>query len=144
MPAEHRDVGRALAQRRQAQVDDVEAIEEVLAEAPRLHLAPEVAVADGDDAHVHLERVTAAHPMHLALLQHPEQLGLHGERDLRHFVEDQRAAGGHLEPPRPARHRAGEGAALVTEQLGFHEALGQRRAVDGHVGAALAAGSRRG
>jgi hypothetical protein len=117
MSAEHRDVGRALAQWRQAQVDDIEAIEEVLAESARLHLAPEVAVADGDDAHVHLERVTAAHSMHLALLQHPEQLGLHGERDLRHFVEDQGAAGGHLESPRAARDRAGEGTALVTEEL---------------------------
>ena len=84
-----------------------------------------------------LSGVTAPDAVDLALLQHAEQLGLHGERDLRHLVEDQGAAGGHLEPPGPAPHRAGEGAALVAEQLGLHEGLGQRGAVDGDEGAAL-------
>ena len=47
---EQRDVLAPLAQGRHADLDDVEAVVEVLAEAARLHLLAEVAVGGGDDA----------------------------------------------------------------------------------------------
>ena len=46
------DVLQALAQRRQAQRHDVEAVVEVLAEQALLDLRLELAVGGGDDAHV--------------------------------------------------------------------------------------------
>src|SRR3546814_14665630 len=47
------------------------------------------------------------------------------------FVEQQGAAVGLLELADAARHRSGEGALFVAEQLGLQQALGDRRAVYG-------------
>src|SRR5262249_13628949 len=66
----------------------------------------------------------------LALLQYAEQLRLHRRRQLTHFVEEQGAAGGQLEAPALEPVGAGEGTALVAEQLGLDQGLGQRGAVD--------------
>src|SRR6185437_17060324 len=60
-----------------------------------------------------------------------EQLGLLRERQLADLVEEEGAAVGGLEEADLLVARAREGAALVAEQLGFDELLGQRRAVDG-------------
>src|SRR5262249_58982176 len=49
-----------------------------------------------------------------------------------------RALVGQLEPPRPARHRAGERALLVAEQLALQDARRQRRAVHLHERAGFA------
>ena len=57
-------------------------------------------------------------------------------RHVAHLVEEQRAAAGLLEAPRPGGHRAGEGALHVAEQLGLEQGLGERAAVDGHERAA--------
>ena len=75
---EQRDVARPLAQRRDVDLDHVQAVEEVLAEAALLELLLEVAVGGGHDAHVHLEGLVAAHALELALLQEAQQLDLHG------------------------------------------------------------------
>src|SRR6185437_17112000 len=47
-----------------------------------------------------------------------------------HLVEEQRAAVGGLDPPLAGGHRAGKGAALVAEQLGLGERLGDGAAID--------------
>ena len=52
--------------------------------------------------------------------------------DLTDLVEEERPAVGLLEAPFAAGDRAGEGAALVPEQLALEERLGQRRAVQAH------------
>jgi hypothetical protein len=72
------------------------------------------------------------------LLEHAQDLGLGHEREVGHLVEEQRAAVGQLEAALLAAGRAREGALLVAEQLGLQQGLGQRRAVDGHEGPALA------
>ena len=51
---EQRDVLAPLAQRRQRDRDDVDAVEEILAERSRLDRLGEIAVRGGDDAHVDL------------------------------------------------------------------------------------------
>ena len=54
--------------------DDVDAVEEVLAEALLLDLGLEVAVGRGDDARVERHLLVAADRAHRALLQHAQQL----------------------------------------------------------------------
>ena len=73
---------------------------------PSRDLLLEIAVRRGDDAHVDLDRLAAADPLELALLQDAQQLDLHVQRELADLVEEQRAAVGQLEPAQPARHRA--------------------------------------
>jgi hypothetical protein len=60
-----------------------------------------------------------AHALDLALLERAQDLRLHGERHVADLVEEQRRAARPLEASGARENGAGEGAALVAEQLGF-------------------------
>jgi hypothetical protein len=64
-----------------------------------------------------------------------QQLDLHGERQVGHLVEKERAAAGGLEEAVPVVLGAGEGALAVAEELAFHQVFRDRAAVDRHEGA---------
>ena len=64
------------------------------------------------------------------MLDYPQQLRLGGERKLADLVQKDGSAGGSLEGALAQGARSGEGAALVTEQLVFHQVLRQRRRVE--------------
>ena len=91
---EQQDVAGACAQRRHRDRDDVDAVEQVLAEPLLLDLGLEIAVGRGDDARLERHLVVAADRAHLALLEHAQQLDLHLERHLADLVEEDRAAAG--------------------------------------------------
>src|SRR5262249_47724127 len=71
------------------------------------------------------------HALDLALLQHAQQLRLQVEAKRTDLVQEHGAAVRQLETAKAARVRAGEGAALVTEELRLHQRLGDGRDVDG-------------
>ena len=124
------DVGRALAQRRDLQVDDVEAEQQILAEFALAHGVGEIAVGRGDDADVDRHRLAAADAVDDALLDRAQQFRLQPHVHFGDFVEQQRAAVRLLELADAAGERAGEGALLVAEQLGFQQVFRDRRAID--------------
>ena len=134
MARQRQDVAGALAQRGDGEREDVEAVVQIFAEAPGGHFAGHVAVAGGEHAQVEPDRLFAPHPLHFALLQHAQQLGLQGERHFRDFVEQQRAAVGLLEFAGLGGLGAGEGTFFVAEQGGFEQVFGNRGAVDRHEG----------
>src|SRR5205814_8736828 len=82
---------------------------------------PGLAVSDGAD---------------VSLLEHPQQLRLHGGRHLADLVEQDRATRGRFEQPALVMRRPGEGAATMAEELALEERLRQRRTVDGDEGLA--------
>src|SRR6185436_21086823 len=98
---QRRDVFLALAQRRQAQADDVEAMEQVLAERARLDPLLEILVRRRDDANVALHRVVAADAIELAVGEDAQQPRLQVERHVADLVEEERAAVGLLEAAAP-------------------------------------------
>ena len=100
-----------LAQRRDRDRKDVEAIVQIAPERSVLDHVLEIAVRGGHDPHVDALGPRAAEAFELALLQHAQQLGLHFHRDVADLVEEQRAAVRQLESARPARRRARERAA---------------------------------
>ena len=110
MLGQERDVLAALAQRRQRDRDDVQAVVQVLAELPFGHELLQVPLRGGDDAHVHRERSRAADALDRPLLQHAQQLHLHRQRDVADLVEEDGAAFGHLEAARAVLDGAGERA----------------------------------
>ncbi len=71
----------------------------------------------------------AADPVELAIGQHAQQAGLGVGRHVADLIEEQGAAVGLLEAAAALIGRTGEGTFLVTEQLGFHQVLGNRRHV---------------
>ena len=126
---EQAHVPRPVAQRRQLDRDDVDAVVELLAELPLDGRLPEVAVGRRDHAHVHVHEGRPADAADLTLLQRAQQLHLKPHGHLGDLVEEERAVVGDLHEARLAAHRAGEGALLVAEELGLEQVLRQRGAV---------------
>ena len=65
--------------------------------------------------HIDPEDVRAAQPLHFALVEEAQQLGLHAQRQLAYLVEKQCAAMSAVNAPDARLHRAGESAAHIAE-----------------------------
>ena len=142
MVREKRHVPRPLAERRQHDRDHVDAVEEVVAELALPDELRGVAVGRGHETDVHVDELGPADATDLPLLKRPEELGLERLGQLADLVEEERAPVRDLDHPRLGPVRAGERAALVTEQLGLEQRIGQRGAVHGneHLGGPRALG----
>jgi hypothetical protein len=88
-------------------------------------------VRGADDARVDRDRLAPADALDHPLLQEAQQLDLQRQRDVADLVEEQGAALRQLDLAGRGLDRAGEGAALVAEQLGLEQVLGDGGAVDG-------------
>ena len=124
----------AVAQRRQRQVDHVEAVVQILAEAPFLHQLLQIGVGGGHDAHVDADGFGRAQRHELALLDHAQQLGLGLERDGADLVEEDGPAVGDFEVAFARGHGAGEGAFDVAEERRFQQIRRNGAGVHGHEG----------
>ena len=87
---EERDLLGALAERGHPDPDDVQPVEEVLAELLGRHRALEVLVGRRDDPHVDLDVRPAADTRELAVFQDVEELGLKGRVEVADLVEEDR------------------------------------------------------
>ena len=130
---QRQDVVAALGQRRQAQLDHVEAVVEVLAEAAVADHRGDVGVGGADDTHRDLARAAGTQALELAALQHAQQLGLARQRQVADLVEEQRAAVGRFEASLAgAVGRACVGTGLRAEQFRLDQLTRQRAAVHRH------------
>ena len=89
---QRRDLLAAFAERRQVERQNLEAVEQILAEAALGDQLLEVGVGGGDDPHVNLDGVRLAERMNLMVLEEAKQLGLDLDCDVADFVEEQGAA----------------------------------------------------
>ena len=135
-----RDLLHPLAQRRHDDVDDVEAVIEILAEPAFGHCPLEVLVGGGQHPHVGVQGRLAADARELAILQHVQQLGLERGVQIADLVQEDGAAMGRLELADLELMGAGEGPAFIAEQLALEELPRHGRAVDLHVRAATPGG----
>src|SRR5258705_8877197 len=124
----------ALPQRGHPDGHHVEAVVEVLAERARPDRLPQVGVGGRDDPHVDLDGAGAAEPLDLPLLQGAEELRLQVDAQAADLVEEEGSSVGQLELAQLARVGAGEGALLVSEQLGLEQRVRDRGQVDRHEG----------
>jgi hypothetical protein len=85
-------------------------------------------------AHVDSLLARLAHGPHGLLLDRAQELHLHVQRQVRDFVEEQRAAVCGAEEPGLVGDGTGEAALAVAEELALHQLAGDRAAVDGHEG----------
>ena len=96
-------------------------------------------MARSDDAQIHGHRAGTTERRDLAFLQHAQERGLRGEREIADLVEEQRPAIRATDEARAIVYRTGERALLRPEQLALHELVGERAAVHGdHRARALA------
>ena len=111
----------------------VDAVVQVLAEAPGVDLRAQPAVRCANELEIHRHRLAAAQRNDLPLLENSQQPRLHRERHVANLVEEQRAAVRLADAPRRAiAAGTGERTWTVAEQFGFDQRLGKRRAVDGN------------
>jgi hypothetical protein len=111
--------------------DDVQAVEEVLAESAAADELVEVAVGGGHEAHVDVEHLLAAADRpHLAVLEHAQQLHLQRRRELGDLVEEQRAAVRLADQALGRVRGTGERPLHVAEQLRLEQLARDRAAVD--------------
>src|SRR4029079_8204825 len=114
---ERRDVLETAAKGRERDATDGEAMEQVVAEATFEHVRVHVTSRRGDDAYVALDPVVAADAAHFGALERTKEAWLKIERELAELVDEERAAVDLLEHAFSNAYRAGEGAALVPEEL---------------------------
>jgi hypothetical protein len=118
--------------RRHGELHDGEPVVQILAEAARADLLAEIAVGRRDDADLHAARLRLTDRAHLAGLERAQERRLGVEGQLADLVEEERASVGRLEGADSVGARAGEGAALVPEQLRQDELARDGAAVDDH------------
>src|SRR6266542_4289750 len=136
---QQRDVFQTLAQWRHSDRKHEDPVIQVLPERTFLDERFEIAVCRDDDACVDDDRPLATDAFQFAFLQQPEQLGLHLDRHVADFVEEQRTAMCLFELAEVPGGRSREGAFLVSEQLRFDQLRRHGRAV--HVDERLIAAS---
>ena len=113
-------------------LDDVQAVVEVLPEFPHFHVLFQVMIGGGDDPGADLDHVRAAQPRKLAALENFEQLGLEHERHVADLVEVNDPVGSDLELAGFEFVGSCEGALLVSEEFAFKESERKGCAVDLH------------
>ena len=133
MLEQQRDVFASLAQRRQLDHRDADAVVQVGAKLLLIAQRLQVVLAGGDHAAVEGNGLVGADALDAALLQGAQQLDLHGHRHALDLVEEQRAAMRMLELAHAHLVGAGEGAGLVAEEFALDQVLRQAAAVQRHV-----------
>ena len=120
-----------LPQGRDADGKDAEAVVEVLPEGALGDAFLQVPVGGGDDPDVDGDGFAAPHPGEFPLLEDPEELGLGGQGEFPHLVQEDGALVGHLEEAGlPLPVGAGKGTPLVAEEFAFRQTLWDGAAVD--------------
>jgi len=135
------DIVLAFAQGGEVDGDDVEAIEQVLAEASGFHFFFKVSVAGGDKAHIHACGFNTSDALKRALLEGAQEFHLHFHGYFRNFVQEE---GSSLRQLKAARFRVDstrKGAAFIAEELRLHQVLGDGGAINFNKGLGVAGGA---
>ncbi len=118
-PREQQQRRRRAAQRRHVDRQDMQPVEQVLAEAAGGDLGEGIAIGGADDADIDAANAGIADRLHGAALDEAQELGLQAEIHLADLVEEQRAAIGKLGRAGPGLGGAGEGAAHTGRRSRF-------------------------
>ena len=82
-----------------------------------------------EHAHIYPDGLVSADAFDLAFFEHAQQLGLHGERHVADFIEENGALLGLLEFAQVAIGGAGERSFFVAEEFGFDQLRWNRGAI---------------
>src|ERR1039458_717664 len=83
------NVFQALAEEWDVNLNDPQAVVEILTELPFLHTFRQVAIAGGNDAYIHFHHVIAADAPHFVFFQCPQYLHLKAWTHLADFVRSE-------------------------------------------------------
>ncbi len=83
---EQRNIALALSQRRHLNVNDIEPVVQIFTKGLRFDHLKEILIGSRHNPHIDANRLGAANPLEFALLQHPQQLGLHLQTQTADFI----------------------------------------------------------
>src|SRR5215469_17171824 len=129
---QQRDVGTALAKRRQRKWQHVEAIEEIGTEPAFLDRLLQISVAGGNDSYVDFDGPTASQRFELVLLKHTQQFDLGFRRQLTDFIEKQSATVRQFKAARATLQRARESSLHMSKKFALDEPGGYSPAIHFH------------
>src|SRR6266404_3405500 len=132
MARQWQNVFATLPQRRDAQLDNVQAVEEVLPEAALLDFLFQVAVAGSQNTGIGADDSVGPNALELAVLRHAEQLGLKLRGHLSNLIQKNRPAPGLFKAANPLRGGTRESAPLVSEKLSLKQRFRERCTVYFH------------
>ena len=112
--------------------EDCQPVVQVFTEFVFPHVIGQIPVGGGNNPYIQGDGLATTDPLNLALLQHPQQLGLQARIHFRNLIQQDGATVGLLELARGGCNRTGKGALLVAKQDGLQHILGNCRAVDRH------------
>ena len=126
---EQGNVFRTLSEGWNANLDRTQAVEQIFAEPPCKNFGAEVAVRSGDQMDIDLFDFRRSDPLDFAILNDPQELGLHGERGFADFVEKDGAPVCVFEQTGPGIGGASKRTADMAKKLAFEQGVNQRRAI---------------
>ena len=126
---QQRNVLLALAQRRHKKRHYIEPVKQIFAEIALGNLFFEVLVRRGDQAHIHAQRLRAAHRRKHLVIKSAQHLGLRLEAHVAHFVQKKRPSVGALQCAALFRRTARLRAMPVAEKFCLDVRFGNGRAV---------------
>src|SRR5690606_15515456 len=134
VPDHQRDILAPLTQRGYAQLDDIAAVEQILAEAAFGHFQGKILLGRAQQADVDRFLLLGADRAYGAFLDRTRKLDWSRQRQVGRLGEEQGASAGGLEQAWLVRRGPGEGALAVTEEFTLHQLGGNGAAVDRHEG----------
>ena len=135
---QYRNVAGPFPQGRQVHGDEVDAVEQILAELAMRHHVRQVAVGRGNDADVDLAASTRPERLEGSVLEDAQHLHLRCPVEIADLVEEDGAAVRHFEPAGAVGLRVGERAAHVSEHLALEQRRRDSAEVDSYERAARA------
>src|SRR5438128_619716 len=120
----------AFAQGREAHLDDVEPVEQVLAELVLGNRLDDITVGGCQQPDLNTQFLGAADAGECAVLQEAEELGLERTAHIGNFIQENRATIGFFDPARLLSERAGESASFMAKELAFEQGFRDGGAVD--------------
>src|SRR6266404_2429726 len=129
MGDQQRQIVAAVAQRRKLDREDLEPIEQVLAQTAAGNERFQWAIGGRDQAYVGLHGFISAQALEFLLLQQAQQLGLRAGGKIADLVQKNRTVVGLLELADAPAVGPGESASLVPEQFAFQQRLRNGRAI---------------
>ena len=117
-------------QRRHVDFDAAQTVVQVGSKQAARHHVGQRTIGRGDNPRIDAARSVPADAFHRNILNGAQQLRLRRQRQIRDFVEEERAAFSVLELSLAAAH-AGRGSLLDTEELGLEQGFNESRAING-------------
>lgn len=117
------DFGTAVAEGRDLDAEQVEAMKEVFAESALSDGFPEVGIGGGDDPGIDGNELVATDASDAVAFDGGQQFALEGWGEGVDFVKEEGASGGGFKEADAGGTGVGEGAAFVSEQFGFGEGI---------------------